>query len=246
MSDVNELIREALEFDPLAQAEQWLGESYKSSEEAAGLGLLLMQHNMQHLNNLLSLNDDSTLYNKLADYMRIVKSIGFELIYEEPLVITDYKGKVRNETLYVMWRNGVLLVFDSYHTDDMNSGNFYYNWIPNKDCDNPYKYTSSGRWDGTEEQKKDRNNFNWREWVWVGNHDCREAIKFRISELENHGTLLSQWKYPNDFLQINSSQEYKKDCTPKESILDYARLDKLRHARIAKFPEHVKKAILCE
>lgn len=76
--------------------------------------------------------------------------------------------------------------------------------------------------------------------IWVGNHDCREAIRHNITNLKNNGDILNTWIYPETCCWITHWGE-------KDEI--YGNLGRNKDPdtrtleRMAKFPQHVKDAI---
>ena len=135
---------------------------------------------------------------KTLEYLKLVEEIGFEQVLK-----VDFKGNEnRDEVFYIFWdaKRSILLCFDTYG-DDVNGGDFYYNWIP-KDIHTTYKYTRSG---GFEKHNDGM--------VWVGYHDCSENIENVIKKFEENGDFVVQWiKQP--FLWLvhygdNKREEYK-------------------------------------
>lgn len=112
------------------------------------------------------------------DFIKTVEKIGFKPIYDE-----KFKGhEARTEKLFIYWesKRGILLCFDTFGIH-VNSGNFYYNWIPN-DKISAHLCTSSG---GFEKHNE--------EMVWVGYHNCRENLKEDINDLNKHGKFVVPW-----------------------------------------------------
>jgi hypothetical protein len=185
------------------------------------------------------LQDGDTLFSdKLTRYLNIVKSIGFEVIYEENFQPPRYEEDEpsRNETYFVMARrDGLLLSFDTYNGDSINGGSLYYNWKLNEGEEYPYRYTRSGGWEFPE--GVDRYKAPMSEATWVGNHDCREALVFNISRLEEHGNFVTPWvKQPFMWLSHYGDicrQDFQSDA-----------LTKLMEDRIAQFPDWVKEMII--
>ena len=64
--------------------------------------------------------------------------------------------------------------------------------------------------------------------VWVGHHDAREGIRYKINGLNENGKLLTQWVDPG-YISLNHSEDEDRD---KESL-----------RRLETFPEHVKQKI---
>jgi len=229
----NKDLDEKLNFDSLHEAEKISGKSYKDDEDTSFLGLALSFANSREKNAMLDSLGDSKLSNKVENYLGIVKSIGFEEVLVEPF--TTEEGI--DEKLYILWNNdlGILLKFDSYsYKDDgswaksgkevpepsVNGGNIYYNvkLKPRKEVES--NCTSSG---------------GYRDGVWVGNHDCREAIKHKIDKLKRNGEFLPKW-VERPFLWLlhhgDTQGEY-----------DY---DEINEERISKLPKHVIDAITPE
>jgi hypothetical protein len=119
--------------------------------------------------------EDTALTNRLDRYLEIAKSIGFEVVYVEP-----FKSDGRDETRIVLHRPGIILKFDTYHSDSVNGGNFFYNWKPFGHLSRRMGVTSSGQWYGEGDL-----------WVWGGDHDCRENLKQNIANLEIYGCFLN-------------------------------------------------------
>jgi len=135
----------------------------------------------------------------------------------------DFKGEEnRDETFYIFWdaKRGILLCFDTYGVN-VNSGNFYYNWIP-KDRQ-AVKYKSSGSF----EEHNDG-------MVWVGSHDCRNDIDINIRNLEENGEFVVPWIH-RPFLWLLHYKDKK-----IETSGDFKEVNK---RRIAMLPEDVQTAI---
>jgi hypothetical protein len=136
----------------------------------------------QRKQSVLEQAGDTYYGDTLESYMQKVKGVGFEVVLNFPFKSIPYDDNdpIRDETLYVLWesKRGILLVFDTY-SGRVNGGNFYYNIRP-KDIDNFFgnRVTSSG---------------GFRDGVWVGQHDCREGLKFHIQQLEEYGDFVTPW-----------------------------------------------------
>lgn len=197
MTDKN--IANLLKFDGIDAAEKITGKSYKESEATKLLGVGLHIEHSKFVNAALDATGDSKFSNELIDYQKIILSIGFELALEIPFNACSYMSKSRDEKLfvYVNREKGILLTFDTFEGVHVNSGDFYYCWKPTMPSDKLHRVTSSG---GFESEK----NPNWRrdpefigkkpdDFFWFGHHDCRQAIKHHISELEANGNFMPQW-----------------------------------------------------
>lgn len=181
-------LKEALEFDALDTAEKITGNSYKIDKSTESLGFGLMLANNQRKEVLLKEQGDSGFSNTVVDYVRIIESIGFVELLKLPFVNTDGI----EENFYIFWNyeHSVMIKFDTHTWGDdgswgekgvpppnVNGGSMLYNWKPNEDI-NYYDYTSSGGFNGD---------------IYVGSHDCREAIKFKFNNLLNNGTFINDW-----------------------------------------------------
>ena len=114
------------------------------------------------------------------EYLKLIDGIGFK----QALKVDFKRHENRNEALYIFWYEecGILLCFNTYG-DNLNGGSFYYNWIPSgKDEEAVYKYTSSGGF-----RKFDD------EFIWIGDHDCRNNIDINIKNLEENGKFVVPW-----------------------------------------------------
>lgn len=133
-----------MKIDPLHVAEQLSGKSYKEDESTTLLGFAIQMDKSNELQRRLSELGDTQFSNQLDDYLKIVQSFGFEIIYQAPF-ISDNK----TEQHFILWHNdlSILLNFDTFtwegHAPGVNGGHFYYNWSPH--CGNwSSGVTSSG------------------------------------------------------------------------------------------------------
>ena len=119
-------------------------------------------------------NGDTVFSMSTDDYKRNIEEYGFKQVYHEAF----FGRENQPEDFYIYWleRYSILLCFDS-HYGKRNGGKFYYNWKP-LDAVHGYEFTSSG---------------GYRDDVWVGNHDCREALRHNIDQLAGNGEFLMQW-----------------------------------------------------
>lgn len=70
--------------------------------------------------------------------------------------------------------------------------------------------------------------------VWIGNHDCREAIITNIKRMQQFGKFLPIWVQQPLTLWITHFAE---------KMADYEEYDKISKQRIAKLPDYVRKQI---
>jgi len=205
-------IQNMLNFDPLAYAETTTGKSYKDDKNTIGLGLGLHLGYSQLKREALEKIGDVHFGTPLQDYTKIISNIGFKQVLCLPF--NCHNGE---DELQIWWNSsGILLSFDTYfNKSKINGGKFYYNIKPK--TDQFYKYTSSGHY--TDE-------------IWIGDHDCREALVFHIYQLEKSGEFLSKW-IERPFLWLLHYMDTKSDY-------DYK---KINEERINMLPDYVRKAI---
>ena len=225
MSKDNEEIAEFLNIDPIDAAEKRSGKSYKEDEETLQEGLFNSFFLNKMKNSVLDSIGDTRLTMKVDDYMVIASAIGFEIVYVEDFV--DKWGL--KEKIYILWnKKGILLYFDTYE-GKVNGGTYCFNWVP-KDGS-----TDSEKWDvldfcrisGGFIKEKDSNH------VLVGSIDCREALKTRISILEERGKFLDKWvKEP--FYRFMHHEDWNSRSAQNEEVTK-ERFDKL--------PDYVRNSI---
>jgi len=136
--------------------------------------------------SILKLNDDTILKEDTNNYLKIAKDLGFEIALEFPYY--GYNGDdITHEYLYVLWHNdyGILLKFYTLQmlTDVgvtksiVQAGTLYYNYCPNNN-----QYIPDVMGDG---YFKDR--------TWIGNNDCREALRLKMKLLKENGKFVVPW-----------------------------------------------------
>lgn len=223
-------LRQALRVDGLALAEDVTGKSYKEDKDTEALGVFFHLTNGAEKRRLLENTGDTTILNTVDRYHRIIEGLGFYQVLDIPFLGRVYgEEEARPEHFYVFWEpsRGILLKFDTHNTVNVNGGKFYYNWRPtdpaNKDN---WRCTSSGRWC----------NYGTPEAVWSGDHDCREAVKFHIAELEANGSFVTPWTDAPHLWLIHYNE------TPEryDRNFDYGAITK---ARIAMLPADVQAAL---
>lgn len=224
----DERLKEILSFDPLSQAERISGNNYKEDESTMMMGFMMDMIHEENKEATLKSLDDTTFNNDLNNYIRIIESEGFQKIFEVEFYNELSK---KNEKMFVYFQkgNGILLNFNTFWGQkSVNGGKFYYNWKPNS-IDVAWGITSGGSY------QKDNNN----ELVWIGNHDCREALRFHIRQLKNNGQFITPWiKIP--FYWLIHHGDNRDDQYPFDSC------KQITKERIDMFPEWVKKMIIAE
>lgn len=240
MNLLEKAISEVLNIDSLLEAEKITGLSYKESEVTSQLGLALHLKNNEDKNALLTLNGDTTHSNKVDRYLEITTGLGFKIVLEEPFESESYKEK-----LFILYHpEGILLNFDTFGETSVNGGQYSYNWKPHswsefskfKGC-----ITSSGNWNSKEDLFDDQSDKS--DYIWSGYHDCREAIKYHISLLKEHGNFINPWQHCN-YLNIMNYKDWKSpgylasSADSWQESFKYS--DNLTKNRIRKCPKEVQ------
>lgn len=225
-----EKLDELLHYDALNEAQKMTGGDYRDEKSLAHhLGFMNFGENNSKKEEALQALDDTTFHTSVERYLRIAGEIGFEVVLKLPF---GGRGKSQ-ETFYVLWRKGILLSFDTSGGDHVNGGSFWYNWMPAPGLDKAWRYTSSGHFAKHGESR-----------LWAGHHDCREALRHHISQLEQHGKILEIWEEPGYLSLIHHGDEKKLETIERRYDLDVSA--RITRDRVAMLPEHVRKAILIE
>lgn len=219
-------LSELVAVDPLAVAEKVTGTSYKEDESVTALGMLLALAHNNAKNKAYDETDDTKLTNEVSRYERILAEEGFTCIYEEPFNGTGYGAQQTARTpekLALWWHpaDGLLLAFDTFGGKDhhVNSAKVYYNWKPNEGEKNYWPALSSH--DG------------FRDGVYAGDHDAREALRFNLRRLRSLGSFINPW-VRRQFLWLLHYMDTKDENYSYEV---------LNEKRLAKLPDAVLVAI---
>jgi hypothetical protein len=253
MDTVKEALAEALEYDPIADAEKQLGMTTQDSEMIVGaLGLsLAMKHNARKA-ALLAATADTTYGMSVKAYTACLGSMGFVQVMNEGFEFEDkYDKRPRKEYYMVFYRKpGVILAFDTYSLGSephVNGGEFCYNVRP-KDPGAEgrvkfYDIISSGSWhccsDNGNGERHDWAD-NSLQWLWCGDHDCREAVRFHLERLEEVGTFVEPWvKCP--WFRLNSHQDWEDAKRLSDNFREQGLItERLSDERKARLPSHIQ------
>lgn len=201
MSQRSKFLESALNYDPIADAEDRFGDIGKS-DEALAQALAATYEHSQMKRKLLSGSNDSYYNIPMSDFIAVAEDIGFRQVLK-----IDFKNKYEmNESFYIFWHDdGILLKFDSYE-GHLNSGDFHYNWQMH-DKLKCWDFTSNGHMHWTDYMDSESKNCTN---IWVGHHNCVEAMRYNIQMLRENGTFLKQWVEP-DFLWLCHHGDATKD-----------------------------------
>ena len=212
-------LEQLLKFDPLSHAEDITGHSIHEDggfkNPAVALGFLLMQENNAAKERALVARGDTTFGDALSRYLEIIVGAGFERALELPFL-----SSYASEKYFIFARrDGLLLSFDTYNGKSVNGGKVYYNWKPENFENSHFRLTSSGHLS--------------KDGVWIGDHDCREALLFNMGNLSANGKFVAPW-VERPFLWLLHYQDTKAD--------GYS-YDDINNERIAMLPEWVREMI---
>lgn len=216
----NKIDEKLLNFDALDAAEVVTGKSYKDDEKTANMGLFLHAAAGKAKAEMLTAAGDTSLRNGLADYLRIIAAEGFEQMLRLPFTAKGYRDEPdRAEELHVHYHraDGILLVFDTYRTNGVNGGHFFYNWRRKEGGSFGVVSSGHGRPDG----------------IWAGHHDCREALRYHIRRLREEGSFVTPW-VERPFLWLLHHGDTKVEGYNYKAI---------NAERIAMLPEDVRAAL---
>lgn len=211
---MNKELGNALDYDALDHAERITGVEYKKDEGTTLMGITLMQANNAKKNALLKATADVHWGMTMAEWLAAVEQMGFRLLHSEAV-------KDTGDTYYILWRDGILLVAESYWKGrSVNSAKCYFNFRGPR---NAMRRCSNSFAGGTDDDP-----------IWAGDYDSREGLRYTLEKMQAEGELLSKWvKQP--FLWILSYAD------TKEEGYDYEAINK---ERIARLPDDVRAAII--
>lgn len=217
-------ISDVMRSSGLEDAENITGKSYKHDKETESLGIMLHIRNSDAKKTVMKATNDASFSESLDSYLEIIKDIGFVLDYEEPF---HSESSDKDESLSVYWQDefGLLLHFDTYGGNQVNGGKFHYCWRMNDDCDDwSVRSSSSPCGDG----------------VILGDHDCREAIRFNIRRLSECGLFIKPWAKPAS-LHLNHHGD--KGICVTDRKLDMELWKQASEDRVAKLSPYIRKSI---
>lgn len=223
MTAVNETTKALLNFDPIAVAEKICPRHEKGSD----LIMLAMafQHSRHTIEHMQAIGD-SHYSMPFDDMFTMILSEGFIKIYEKDFVDNTYpEDNSPTERYFVFFKadEGIILTLESYR-GRVNNVKMYYNIELRDDADR--SCTSSGGM---------VKNPNGTYTVYSGDHDIREAFRFKLNRLRENGTFLAKW-VDRPFLWFLTYMDTKGGY----GNYDYKALNE---AVIAQFPQNVIDAI---
>lgn len=226
---------EVLRFDPLAAAEELTGHRVGDNPVATAFGFSLVQAHARTKENMLLNRDDTLLSNDLDRYLRIIEANGFEKLVEIPFEADDHRGGKTGEIeFFYAHRDGLLLHFCTHDGTHMNGGNVYYNWRHADEESRRYDLTSSGGYVDEGQPEGERLT------LWAGDHDCREALIYKMDRLRQHGAFVTPWiKRPHIWLVNHAEAKHGPSMYPARN----AYIDGINASKIAMLPAWVQEFI---
>lgn len=221
-------IEEVLRDDPLANAERITGKR-ADDHDTVMLGLMLHMRKAEAARHMLTANGDTHFSSTLSEYVEVIERIGFELVlldrfadHRDPAVTNSYRIYYRKPSC--------LLTFDTYGGEEsVNGGKVHYCWRPNDNVDD-WRITSSGH--------------TTKDGIWVGDHDCREAIVHNLTRLEKNGTFVEPWPERQFMWLINYSESHEIHQRLKDDWkASTAECDAVTNGRMGRIPQHVRDAL---
>lgn len=218
-------IDQLLGYDALSEAELLTGASHHDDEETRQLAMHMHLEHQRLKAAILSEFDDTIFSHDAEDYLRIVKEEGFTEMRVE--VFTSESSHQVEQQYFMLHQEGILLIFDTYR-GMINGGNFYYNWSSDlmPGDERWWQVTDNGKW---------HDNPTDADGVWVGYHDCREAVRHRLRNLRHHGHFINPWRarppiWPHHHME--TKQEYRH--------LPASTREQMRADKLALLPEMVQ------
>lgn len=210
---------EALAFDALLAAEKVTGHSYKEDRATSALGFAMHTLHVEKKRRLLSDSGDTHFSSTWDEQMGVFADLGFAVVLEDEFTGRAYDPEpAPAERFVILWHpDGILGKCESYNWTGRNTAVIYYNVRPH-DRNDFWHATSSGRFhDG----------------VWVGDHDVREGLRFKLDRLRSVGEFVSPW-IERPFLWLLTYAE------PDEIGYDYRAITE---GRLSRLPAHVREAV---
>ncbi|TXH48892.1 MAG: hypothetical protein E6Q97_23855 [Desulfurellales bacterium] len=200
---MNTQLDEALKYDPLADAENITGQSYKQNDAVAWLGMALMQDQRKTKDALLSANRDTNAFRQtIPEFFDILDDMGFREVLKIAIEGT-------RDHFHVFWKPGLLIRLDTYAGRSVNSGSCYYNYRGPRSV-------VSGSNGGIQHAG---------ELVWVGGMDIREGFRHKLDTMAEAGEFLDEWIKPPFLRLLHYADEkvegydYKKITTQRIAML---------------------------
>lgn len=241
-SETDKLIKSALDFDPLAEAEKDVGPD--ASFSALVLGIAYAQDKQKMINRLMDKTEDTHKDVSFDRYCEIATSYGFEQVYEEEFTVhPEFAGDSPvDEIQRIFWHpKGFLLSVVSYSRwkgRKVNTATVYYAFDVPRDFISDFSLVSSSGgysvWDEIEKR-----------YVWSGDTDVREGLKYHLDSMCELAKPLAEWPSTLTVWLLHYGDERVPSDLPwseKSKLYDAAR-DRKLDALDAKLAGMIRKAM---
>lgn len=214
-------LKELLNFDGLYEAEKLTGESYKNDHVTERLGMSLVIGNARMKQKILEEQKDSNRNTTAKEMISYMEELGFTKLHSKTKEYDD-RGELEKVTQYYYWHyeKYVLAVFETYPDYQnpgeyrINSGTMYY--AIKAPWEKLNGVLSSGGYDSDNG-------------VWNGDHDIREAFKYKFNSLDEAGEFVP-WTKENFIWLITYAETKDKNYNSSEINAEV----------LSHFPEEVK------
>lgn len=217
-------IEELLSVDPLALAERLTGKSYKADDTTSNLGLALALHLNERKAAALKVRGDTSFETPFLATLQIAHELGFTTSY-----VQLFQGREVQERYAVLWRNGILMVLESYAGTRVNNLQLYFD----------FKYSDSDKlWSIPMSSYPISDQDGIRGCHLV----VREGLRMRLDQLENAGEFVVPWVSDRKNLWLTNYATVRENHTNELSeVVDWYLGNTAKI--VAQFPDEVKRGI---
>lgn len=168
-----------LSLDPIAIAEECLGEEQTHESNLLGLGLALQINKLKK--TVLDAMGDTKFGISYDDTIRIVEAQGFQLHLTVSFLGKHSSIEPTSEEMRIYWHPELhaMITMESYQSK-LNTGTIRYAWKANDPTQFSPTTHSSGAFYGDDR-------------VFVGDFDIREAFVFHLNRMKETGTFIPKW-----------------------------------------------------
>lgn len=176
---------ELLNMDPLLEAENVTGKSYKEDEDTLMLGMALHMMKNDQVRTELGLRGDTYYGMPYDEYVAVAHNLGFKTLLTLPF--TNKEGI--EETQEFLWRDGLLLITESFTWErggkkSTNNARIFFN-CEFADSSDAWGFRFSGHLHS--------DMYDQGRYIWVGDVDAREALVNTVNRMETECTILKDW-----------------------------------------------------
>lgn len=180
-------IKEALDYDPLNEAEKMFNNKHWSefSDDETNMSMVLCLMHNKNKDVLLKENNDTHFSMSWKEFIDIITSNGFKCGYEYTF---PYEDKIEKAALYYRIDGLVIWVTSFWNGKSVNGGKLY-GEIKMDNVSDRHKIPSCSN--GFYDYENGKLHFD---------TDIREGIIWFINEINKYGTFVAEWEDANKFL----------------------------------------------